>query len=72
MHLINKQKKNKRKSKEKMYCKYKKVCIKSLAVRAGSVRPRGQAGSIKKVCTKTKRKAQKKAKKRASGPTAPA
>ena len=48
MHLINKQKKNKRKSKEKMYCKYKKVCIKSLAVRAGSVRPRGLAGSIKK------------------------
>lgn len=34
-----------------MYYKYKKVCRKSLAVRAGSVRPRGLAGSIKKVCT---------------------
>ena len=30
-----------------MYYKYKKVCRKSLAVRAGSVRPRGLAGRIK-------------------------
>ena len=51
MHLINKQKRNKRKSKEKMHYKYKKVCRKSQAVRAGSVRPRGLAVSIKKVCT---------------------
>lgn len=34
-----------------MYYKYKKICRKSQAVRAGSVRPRGLAGSIKKVCT---------------------
>lgn len=31
-----------------MHYKYRKEDIKSLAVRAGSVRPRGQAGSIKK------------------------
>lgn len=47
MHLLRKQKK-----KEKnVYYKYKKVCRKSKAVRAGSVRPRGLAESIKKVCT---------------------
>ena len=47
-----------------MYYKYKKSMHKeSLAVRAGSVRPRGLAGSIKKVCTKTKKKGQKKTEK---------
>ena len=36
-----------RKSKEKTHYKYKKICRKSLAVRAGSVRPRGLAGIAK-------------------------
>ena len=47
-YVSSKETKEERKN---MYYKYKKVCIKSLAVRAGSVRPRGLAGSIKKVCT---------------------
>ena len=45
MHLINKRK-GKERTKEKMHYKCKKICIKSLAVRAGSVRTRGLARGL--------------------------